>query len=43
MLCLIGYLVALAGAFTWRFLRGAWRDIELTGDDELNLPEALTG
>jgi len=33
MLSLVGYLALLSGLFTWRFLRGAWRDIDLTGTD----------
>lgn len=31
MLCLVGYLAALAAAMTWRFRSGRWRDIDLTG------------
>lgn len=31
MLCLVGYLAALAGVMTWRFRSGRWRDIDLTG------------
>ena len=34
MLCLVLYLAALAVALAWRFyVSGAWRDIDLTGDD----------
>jgi len=29
MLCLVGYLGLLAGAFAWRFRGGAWKRIEL--------------
>jgi MATE family multidrug resistance protein len=29
MLCLVGYLVLLAGALAWRFRSGAWKRIEL--------------
>lgn len=31
MLCLVGYLAALAAAMTWRFRTGRWRSIDLTG------------
>ena len=31
MLCLVGYLAALAAAMTWRFRSGRWRTIDLTG------------
>ena len=31
MMCLIAYLAALAGLLAWRFQRGAWRKIDLTG------------
>jgi MATE family multidrug resistance protein len=34
MVCLIGYLSLLAVVMLWRFRRGAWRDIDLTGMDE---------
>lgn len=34
MLCLVAYLALLAGALLWRFyISGAWRDIDLTGDE----------
>jgi MATE family multidrug resistance protein len=33
MLCFIGYLVLLAGALLWRFRSGAWRRIDLTGQE----------
>ncbi|MEZ4401179.1 MAG: MATE family efflux transporter [Kofleriaceae bacterium] len=33
MLCLVGYLAALAAAMTWRFRSGRWRAIELTGHE----------
>jgi MATE family multidrug resistance protein len=29
MLCLVGYLVLLATALTWRFKSGAWKQIQL--------------
>ncbi|MDX2023555.1 MAG: MATE family efflux transporter [Deltaproteobacteria bacterium] len=35
MMCLMGYLVLLAIAFSWRFRAGAWRRIDLTGSHEL--------
>ena len=31
MLCIVGYLAALAAAMAWRFRSGRWRDIDLTG------------
>ncbi len=31
MLCIIGYLAALAAALVWRFRSGAWQRIDLTG------------
>ena len=37
MACLIGYLTVLAVVMWWRFLRGPWRDIDLTGL-EVELP-----
>ena len=33
--CFVGYLVLLAGAFVWRFRSGAWRRIDLTGEESL--------
>jgi MATE family multidrug resistance protein len=35
MLCLVGYLAALAGLLAARFGSGAWRRIDLTGEPEL--------
>lgn len=35
MLCLVVYVAAVAGLFLWRFLGGAWRDIDLTGEPEI--------
>jgi MATE family multidrug resistance protein len=32
MSALIGYLALLAGAFTWRFLSGKWREIDMVGE-----------
>jgi MATE family multidrug resistance protein len=42
MLCMLVYIASLAAAFGWRFRRGAWRDIDLTGEDAelvIALPE----
>lgn len=33
MLCIIGYLALLAIVLAWRFWTGAWRNIDLTGDE----------
>ena len=39
MLCLVGYLAALAGLLALRFRTGAWRRIDLTGGGEPALVE----
>lgn len=33
MACVVGYIAILAGLFAWRFRGGAWRAIDLTGDE----------
>jgi MATE family multidrug resistance protein len=35
ILCIIAYIAVLAAVLAWRFLGGAWKKIDLTGEEEL--------
>ncbi len=40
-LCIVLYLMVIACCISWRFLSGAWRHIDLTGDDAVIAPELV--
>ena len=41
--CMVVYMMVLSSVLVWRFYTGAWRDIDLTGSDDLGLDDQGDG